>query len=66
VSQFIWANHSELINLEKVSTIRLLIDDNLAHAFFPGNDKPIMVTGPAALSLVKSLAEGRPPKPANE
>ena len=62
MTKFIWANHTELINLEAVSMIRLLVDDKMAHAFVPGNDKPIMMTGSAALSLVESLARSRPPK----
>jgi len=56
VSKFIWANHSELINLEAVSMIRLLAGDNVAHAFFPGSDKPVIderinrVVGPRGFS----------------
>jgi hypothetical protein len=66
VSKFIWANHNELINLEAVSMIRLLVDDNMAHAFFPGSDKPILMKGAAALSLLEGFAGARPPKPTEE
>jgi hypothetical protein len=66
VSKFIWANHSELINLEAVSMVRLLVNDKMAHAFFPGSDKPVMMNGSAALSLLENLAGSRPPKPDEE
>jgi hypothetical protein len=62
MARFIWANHSELINLDEVSMIRLLVDDNMAHAFFPGSDKPVMMKGAAALSLLESVAGERPAK----
>ena len=62
MSKFIWANHNELINLEAVSMVRLLAGDNVAHAFFPGSDKPVMMNGQAALSLLESMARMRPPK----
>jgi hypothetical protein len=67
VSKFIWANHNELINLEAVSMIRLLVDDNMAHAFFPGSDKPILMNGAAALSLflTKPNTSGTIKKPAS-
>ncbi len=63
MSKFIWANHNELINLEAVSMVRLLAGDNVAHAFLLGSDKPVMMNGAAALSLLESLAGIRPPKP---
>lgn len=66
MARFVWANHSELINLEEVSMIRLLVDDKMAHAFFPGSDKPVMMKGSAALSLLEGLAGDRPPKPEEE
>ena len=66
VSKFIWANHTELINLETVSVVRLLAGDNVAHAFFPGSDKPVMMNGPAALAALETIAGSRPPKPSED
>lgn len=66
MARFVWANHSELINLDEASMIRLLVDDKMAHVFFPGNDKPVMMKGSAALSLLQGSAGDRPPKPDEE
>jgi hypothetical protein len=66
MARFIWANHNELINLDEVSMVRLLVDDKMAHAFFPGSDKPVMMSGSAALTLLEGMAGERPAKPIEE
>jgi hypothetical protein len=46
--------------------LRMLAGDNVAHAFFMGSDKPVMMNGSAALALLETLAGTRPPKPTEE
>ena len=66
MAQFIWANHNELINLEAVSVIRLVVDDTMAHAYFPGCETPVVMKGAAAAGFLETFDSARPSKPEEE
>jgi hypothetical protein len=38
----------------------------LEEAFFPGSDKPVMMSGSTALTLLEGMAGERPAKPVEE